>query len=84
MSLNDSKEFAGVLQQCSKKYGIPEDILKKLITGLSKNHKVFFSLKVPWRYPETGDSQATCPMLDAMFNIEREKGIIIFIPYREE
>lgn len=33
-----------------------------------------------WRYPHQGDSQATCSMLQFMFDIEYCSGTLIFIP----
>ena len=33
-----------------------------------------------WEYPATGDDEKTCPMLRAMFSIEKRSGTIIFIP----
>lgn len=33
-----------------------------------------------WNYPEQGDTQKTCTMLDMNFNIEKRPGIVIHIP----
>ena len=83
MAINKQELLNNAVIQISKEYDIPEDTLHRLILELKKRNKVFISLDENWRYPKTGDSQRTCPMLDAMFNIEREKGIIIFLPFKD-
>ena len=49
-------------------------------------HKLPNDIKIPvysdsrWNYPEQGDTQKTCTMLDMNFNIEKKPGIVIHIP----
>ena len=33
-----------------------------------------------WRYPQQGDNQQSCTMLDMNFNVEQRPGIVIHIP----
>jgi len=58
-----------------------KEIIKKV---LDKNEYVICSYSRYWKYPETGDDQKTCPMLDFMFNVEHKKGYLIFIEGEEE
>jgi len=73
-----------VIESLSKKLNLPKETLRKLFDYFEKNKLLWASLNEPWRYPAMGDDQKSCPMLDAMFHIEHNKGIIIFIPYHKE
>lgn len=55
---------------------------KGLIDLIEKmDDKVFSIWSDPkWAYPEQGDTQGTCIMLDMNFNIEKRPGIVIYIP----
>ena len=79
MSIDDK-----VIESLSKKVNLPKETLRKLFDYCEKNKLLWTSLNEPWRYPATGDDQKSCPMLQSMFSIEHNKGIIIFIPYHEE
>ena len=35
-----------------------------------------------WEYPNQGDSQKSCTMLDMNFNVEQKAGIVIHIPFK--
>ena len=47
---------------------------------LQENDNAIIRQDDNWRYPQTGDDQRTCPMLDFMFQIEYKSGCLIFIP----
>lgn len=79
MSIDDR-----VIESLSKKTNLPREDLRKLFSYFQENKLLWTSLKEPWRYPAMGDDQKSCPMLTAMFNIEHNKGIIIFIPFKED
>lgn len=72
-----------IIESLSKKINLPKEDLRKLFNYFKESHLLWESLDQPWRYPEMGDDEKICPMLRAMFNIERRKGIIIFIPKEE-
>jgi len=55
-----------------------EKALDENLGGNCSKPLVWYNRK--WRYPKYGDSQKTCPMLQAMFDIEYHSGLIIFIP----
>jgi hypothetical protein len=54
------------------------------IIELIKDNKIEVYYNKNWRYPNTGDDFRTCPLLEAMFNIEKRSGYIIFIPANKE
>jgi len=58
---------------------IPVDTKEELIQKI-KAGKVIIRHDDTWRYPETGDDQKKCPMLDFMFNIEYTSGTLMFVP----
>lgn len=35
-----------------------------------------------WKYPNHGDNQKSCTMLDMNFNVEQKPGIVIHIPHK--
>ena len=35
-----------------------------------------------WVYPQHGDDQKSCTMLDMNFNVEQKPGIVIHIPFK--
>ena len=35
-----------------------------------------------WKYPNQGDNQKSCTMLDMNFNVEQKPGIVIHIPFK--
>jgi len=69
------------IKQISKKLGIEELTLVNFLEQVNKHKMSWESLDKDWKYPQTGDSQVTNPMLDAMFHIEYRRGIIIFLPF---
>ena len=48
---------------------MPDDSIMTITSIYNKN----------WKYPQQGDDQASCPMLDFMFNAEYKGGHLIFI-----
>lgn len=70
-----------VVKIWSKKLDIPEKKLTEVINLLSKSQLAFQNPEGKnFLYPKTGDSQRTCPLMNAMFYIEHRKGIILFLP----
>lgn len=53
--------------------------LLTLISKIKAKHIFIYSDK-KWPYPEQGDTQGTCMMLDMNFNVEKRPGIVIHIP----
>ncbi len=51
-----------------------------LLNKLSDNSLIQVYSDKKWDYPEQGDTQKTCTMLDMNFNIEKKPGIVIHIP----
>lgn len=58
---------------------LSKDKVKKLID----ENRITIYYEKNWKYPATGDDQRSCPMLDAMFSIERRGGYLIHIPCAE-
>ena len=78
-----SDKLQDLISQQSKELGIPDNDLTCLINKLKEKKLCWESLDKNWKYPSMGDSQKTCLMLDAMFRIEQNKGIILYLPYKE-
>ena len=72
-----------LISQWAKESNIPEDNLTCLINKLKEKNLCWHSLDKNWKYPEMGDNQRSCPMLNVMFHIEHGKGIILYLPYKE-
>lgn len=51
-----------------------------LLNKIGDNKPVFVYSDQKWHYPEQGDTQKSCTMLDMNFNIEKRPGIVIHIP----
>ena len=72
------------LSQWAKKLDISKGKLSDIIKILESKRCAWMLMEKEWQYPQSGDNQKSCLMLDAMFHIERRKGVILFLPYREE
>ena len=55
-------------------------LTKEQIKKLIDNNQITVYYADYWKYPQTGDDQKTCQMLDMMFQIERKSGYVIHIP----
>lgn len=51
-----------------------------LLNKVGANKSLFVYSDKKWAYPEQGDNQKSCTMLDMNFNIEKRPGIVIHIP----
>ena len=49
-------------------------------SGIESFQNILSRYDKKWRYPQLGDSQAKCPMLDFMFKTEYRSGTLIFVP----
>lgn len=56
----------------------------KIIKAIQENDNIIIRHNKEWRYPNQGDDQKSCPMLDFMFQIEKVGGTLIFIPDDKE
>ena len=73
-----------IVQQLSTQLNIPKEHLFNLFNYFKQKKLMWDNNQKKWLYPEMGDSQRTCEMLNVMFRVEHNKGIIIFIPFKEE
>jgi hypothetical protein len=69
-----------LVDKWSKELDLPTDKLSTIIQKLTEKKLAWQSVDHVWKYPATGDTQKTCPMLDAMFRIEYMRGVVIFLP----
>jgi hypothetical protein len=52
---------------------------EKIVQAI-KDGKAIIKHNENWKYPQLGDDQRSCPMIDFMFQIEYKPGTLIFIP----
>ena len=60
---------------------IDKDSLYSLLAKIDTEEIYIYSNK-KWDYPNTGDDQKTCMMLDMNFQVEQKAGIVIHIPFK--